>query len=143
MKMKKILTATTIILAPFFLNAQDNYDFRNIDDKYFEISATIFVVYLIITFILSLIKTLLDARLKSKMVEKGVSDKVIEQFLEPRNRDSKTQAIKSFLILLAIAVGLTIINYTLPLGIHSLAVMAFSIFFGFLVYFFYLKQSGN
>lgn len=143
MKMKKILTATTIILAPFFLNAQDNYDFRNIDDKYFEISATIFVVYLIITFILSLIKTLLDARLKSKMVEKGVSDKVIEQFLEPRNRDSKTQAIKSFLILLAIAVGLTIINYTLPLGIHSLAVMAFSISFGFLGYFFYLKQSGN
>jgi hypothetical protein len=140
--MKKILTATAIILAPFFLSAQGDYSFR-FSDKHFEIVATIFVVYLIITFILSLIRTLLDSRLKSKMVDKGVSDTIVQQFLQPRSRDAKTQAIKSFLVLLAIAVGLTIINYTLPLGIHSIAIMAFSISFGFLGYFFYLRQSGN
>jgi hypothetical protein len=94
-----------------------------------------------ITFILAIIKTILDFRLKSKMVDKGVSDKVVEQFLQPQNRDAKTQAIKAFLILAGIGVGLTAINFTSPIGIHSFAIMAFSIALSFLGYFYFIKRS--
>jgi hypothetical protein len=93
-----------------------------------------------ITFILAIIKTILDFRLKSRMVDKGVSDKVVEQFLQPQNRDAKTQAIKAFLILAGIGVGLTAINFTSPIGIHSFAIMAFSIALSFLGYFYFIKR---
>ena len=141
--MKKIVAAAIIFFAPFVLHAQDG-QLRggfNIKDEYFRIITAIFVLYLMITFIITIIKTILDFRLKSRMVDKGVSDKVVEQFLQPQNRDAKTQAIKAFLILAGIGVGLTAINLTIPMGIHSFAIMAFSIALSFLGYFFYIRRS--
>jgi hypothetical protein len=75
------------------------------------------------------------------MVDKGVPDTVVEQFLQPQSRDAKTQAIKAFLILAGIGLGLTVINFTIPMGIHSFAIMAFSIALSFLGYFFYIRRS--
>jgi hypothetical protein len=77
------------------------------------------------------------------MVEKGVSENVVERFLQPTNRDVKSMAIKWFLILAGIGVGLTVISFSMPLGIHSLAIMAFSLALSFLGYFYFIKQSGN
>jgi hypothetical protein len=39
--------------------------------------------------------------------------------------------------------GLMIVNYTQPLGIHSLAIMAFSISLSFLGYYFFIRQAGK
>ena len=82
-----------------------------------------------------------DFRLKSKIVEKGVPDKVAEQLLHADHKDAKSQAIKWFLILAGIGLGLTIIDLTLPIGIHSVAIMAFSISLGFLGYYFFIKRT--
>lgn len=142
--MKKLLSGLIIFFAPFVLHAQEDLRIGggfNIKDEYFRIITAIFVLYLMITFIITIIKTILDFRLKSRMVDKGVSDKVVEQFLQPQNRDAKTQAIKAFLILAGIGVGLTAINFTSPLGIHSFAIMAFSIALSFLGYFYFIKRS--
>jgi hypothetical protein len=141
--MKKLVTVAIIFFAPFILHAQEDLRLGgfNIKDEYFRIVTAIFVLYLMITFIITIIKTILDFRLKSKMVDKGVTDKVVEQFLQPQNRDAKTQAIKAFLILAGIGVGLTAINFTSPIGIHSFAIMAFSIALSFLGYFFFIKRS--
>jgi hypothetical protein len=38
-------------------------------------------------------------------------------------------------------VGLIIVYYTMPLDIHSWAIMAISISFGFLGYYFFLRES--
>lgn len=142
---RKRIAIATIIFSPFALNAQaiDLPGGGSIDSELVKIGASILVLYLLTVFILSVIRTILDYRLRSRMVEKGVSDLVIEQFLQPRNKDAKTQAIKSFLIFLAIAIGLTIINFTTPFGIHSVAIMAFCISLGFLVYFYYLRTTIN
>ncbi len=143
--MKKLIAAAIIFFMPFFLHAQDDFqlggsNFR-LGGEFFRIFASVLVLYLMITFIITIIKTILDFRLKSRMVDKGVSDKVVEQFLQPQNRDAKTQAIKAFLILAGIGVGLTAINFTSPLGIHSFAIMAFSIALSFLGYFYFIKRS--
>jgi hypothetical protein len=144
MKMKKLVVVAIIFFIPFVLYAQEDLlrgGGIQISAEYVRIFASIVVLYLIITFILAIIKSILDFRLKSRMVDKGVSDKVVEQFLQPQNRDSKTQAIKAFLILAGIGVGLTAINFTSPIGIHSFAIMAFSIALSFLGYFYFIKRS--
>ena len=144
MEIKKLLAAAIIFFTPFALRAQEDLRLGGgikIDREYVRIIATVFVLYLIITFIITIIKSILDFRLKSKMVDKGVSDTVVEQFLQPQNKDAKTQAIKAFLILAGIGVGLTAIYFTIPLGIHSFAIMAFSIALSFLGYFFFIRRS--
>ena len=77
------------------------------------------------------------------MIEKNVPDNVVEHFLQNNESDPKGRAIKWFLILSGIGAGLTIITFFLPVGIHSIAIMVFSIAFSFLAYFYYLKQSGK
>jgi hypothetical protein len=143
--MKKIIAITMLIAAPFALPAQH---YRLSDGRYFSqelinIPATILIVYLLTTFLLTIIRSNLDYRLKSRMVDKGVSDKIVEQFLQPHNRDSRGQAMKWFLILAGIGVGLTIVSFTLPLGIHSVAILVFSVAFSFLGYYYFLKRSGS
>ena len=141
--MKKLVVVAIIFFIPFVLYAQEDLlrgGGIQISAEYVRIFASIVVLYLIITFILAIIKSILDFRLKSRMVDKGVSDKVVEQFLQPQNRDAKTQAIKAFLILAGIGVGLTAINFTSPIGIHSFAIMAFSIALSFLGYFYFIKR---
>ncbi len=111
--------------------------------QFFDIPCMILVLYLIIMFILSVVRALLDNRLKSQMINKGVSDKLVEQFLQPTATDAKEQAMKWFLILFGIGLGLTIVSNTLPLGIHSISIMTFSLSLSFLGYYFFVKQKGK
>jgi hypothetical protein len=143
--MKKFTTLLIVFSAPFILQAQGRYNLGNgfyMDDEVLKISASILVLYLFITFIITIIRAFLDFRLKSKMVDKGVSEKIVDQFLQP-GKDSKAQALKAFLLLAATGIGLAVINYTLPLGVHSIAVLAISLSLAFLGYFYYLKQSES
>jgi len=143
--MKKIIALASIVIGlPFALLAQEPLrdPWRSVDIE--RLLNNIFVVitfFLIAGFILGLIRMLQEFRLKSKLIEKGVSDKVVEQFLQPTQKDSKSQAIKWALVLFSIGGGLTVIYYSLPLGIHSLAIMAFSISASFFGYFWYIHQS--
>ena len=82
----------------------------------------------------------MDNRLKARMIEKGISDNIVEKFLQPDSKDIKGQAMKWFLLLSGIGVGLTISSLFLPIGIHSLAIMTFSIALSFLGYYFFLKS---
>lgn len=84
-----------------------------------------------------------DHRLKSKLIEKGVPENVVVQFLQTASNDSKTQAMKWFLVLTAIGLALTIINFTEPLGFHSVAIMAFCIALSFLGYYFFLRKTDK
>jgi len=57
---------------------------------------------------------------------------------QPQRRQEYQHQMVCYLT--GIGLGLTIINYTLPLGIHSFAIIAFSIAASFLGYFLFLKQ---
>jgi hypothetical protein len=140
--MKKLITIVTAISAATAVNAQDHFtsEFR---PEVFRVIATIFVVALFMLFILTIMKRIFEYRLKNKIVDKGIPENVASSILQTKSGEERHINIKWFALLAGIGAGLTIIYYTLPLGIHSLAIMAFSISLSFLGYFFYLKQSGN
>jgi hypothetical protein len=140
--MKKMIGIATVMGTPFFANAQ-NTNAPVIDKEIFNICATIFVVGLFMIFILAILKRMMDFRLKNKIIEKGVPENVALSILQTNPKDDRNINIKWFAILAGLGAGLTIIYYTLPLGIHSLAIMAFCIAASFLGYFFFLKQSGR
>lgn len=138
--MKKILSLVAIVATPFVVCAQDGYS-TEFDRKIFEICATIFVVGLFMIFILTIMKRILDHRLKNKILERGITDSVALSILQTNPNENRNINIKWFAILAGLGAGLTIVNFTRPLGIHSLAIMAFCIAVSFLGYFYYLKQS--
>lgn len=138
--MKKIISIVATITAPFVVNAQ-NINNPGIDKEIFNACASIFVVGLFMIFILAILKRSMDYRLKNKIVEKGIPENIISSILQTNPKEDRNINIKWVAILTGLGVGLTIIYYTLPLGIHSLAIMAFCIAASFLAYFFFLRQS--
>ena len=134
----------TLLLAPIAVNAQNGDAspyLMNIDRDIFRICATIFVVILFMAFILAILKWILEHRLKNKIVDKGVSENLVASVLQTTAKPDGNINIKWFTILAGIGAGLTIVNYTLPLGIHSLAIMFFSIAASFLGYYFFIKKT--
>jgi drug/metabolite transporter (DMT)-like permease len=138
--MKKIISSAAILTLPFVVNAQ-NKNTSGIDKETFNIIASIFVVALFMIFILAILKRLLDNRVKNKIIDKGIPENIASSILQTNSREDRNINIKWFSVLAGLGIGFTIINYTLPLGFHSLAIMAFSISFSFLGYHFFSKQS--
>jgi hypothetical protein len=144
--MKKIITTSLLLITILAANAQGS--FSTFNDRDFDLdllhtAGTLVGIYLFTSFILSIIRFILDGRVKSRMIEKGVSESIVEQFLQPTRTDGKSIAIKWFLVLSCIGIGLLIIDATLPVGIHSVAIMAFSIALSFLGYFLYIRRSDK
>jgi hypothetical protein len=86
-------------------------------------------------------KRVLDHRIKKRIVEKGIPESIASAVLQTNSKEDGNSNIKWFAILTGIGMALTIIHYTLPLGIHSLAIMAFCVAGSFLGYFFFNKYS--
>ena len=144
--MKKTITTIAVIFSVFAINAQDYNNLQQntqFDHEVFRICATIFVVALFMIFILTILKRILEYRLKNKIVEKGIAENAASSILQTSTNENRYINIKWFAILAGMGAGLTIVNYTQPLGIHSLAIMAFSISLSFLGYYFFIKQSGK
>lgn len=145
--MKKITTIATIMLASFAANAQNvQNDSGVIIDRDFmrELltnSGVLLGLFLITTFFLTLFRTYLDSKLKNKLIDKGASENVVTQLLQPLKKDSKLEPLKWFSILAGIGLGLALIDAFKPLGIHSLAIMSFSLAAGFLAYYFFSKKA--
>src|SRR5450432_1585304 len=131
--MKKLTTVATILLASFAANAQNVQDDpKAIIDKDFmrELltnSGVLVGIFLFTTFFLTIIRSFLDSRLKNKLIDKGASENVVNQLLQPLKKDSKLEPLKWFSILSGIGLGLALIGAFQPLGIHSLAIMSFSL----------------
>ncbi|MFL9484260.1 hypothetical protein ACI6Q2_15880 [Chitinophagaceae bacterium LWZ2-11] len=143
--MKKIFLIINALYLPFIVQAADN-----VSDKEFELYGRVIgngflvvLIFLVSAFILNLVKTIQGNRLKKGMLEKGVPDQIIEKFLQPDADDRKGQAIKTFLILAGIGLGLIGVHLTLPLGVHSAAILALSIACSFLGYYFYIKKTDR
>jgi drug/metabolite transporter (DMT)-like permease len=113
----------------------------NVNEDVFNISATIFVVIITMFFILLLIKRILDYRIKNKIADRGIPESIASSILRSDVKENESLNIKWFFILAGIGSGLTIVNYTMPLGIHSLAIMSFSVAFSFLGYHIYIART--
>ena len=144
--MKKILTITIASLLCFAVQAQvnDPYYFMQYNRDIFETCAVIFVVGMFMFFIMAVMRKIFEHRLKNKIVDKGISEVLAESILETKSaEENKNINIRWFSILAGIGIGLTGVNYTQPLGFHSLAIMAFSISLSFLGYYFFTRNSGK
>jgi hypothetical protein len=149
--MKRITTIAAIMLLTFAAHAQAfaqnvTDDPKVIIDREFmrELltnSGVLLGIFLFTTFFLTIIRSFLDSKLKNKLIDKGASENVVNQLLQPLNKDSKLEPLKWFSILSGIGLGLALIGAFQPLGIHSLAIMAFSLAAGFLAYYFFTKKA--
>ena len=137
--MKKLMTVSAAILICFAANANGNV--LEINEEVAQVSAAIFVLGMFMYFIISVLKRILEHRLKNKIIDKGISESIAASILESNSGESKNANIKWFAILAGIGIGLTAVNYSQPLGFHSLAIMAFSISLSFLGYYFFVKKT--
>lgn len=138
--MKKILFTTAALIIPLALSAQDMYPSK-IDHDIFNVCSTIFVVGLFMLFILNIMKRIVDFRLKTKIVEKGIPENLVSSILQVNPKEDRNINVKWAAILMGLGTALIIIYYTQPLGIHSLAIMAFCLAASFLGYFLFIKYS--
>ena len=139
--MKKI-TIITMALTFCLISKADDYVLRG--PEVFRAGAMIVVVGMFMYFFLAIIKRIFEHRLKNKIVDKGISENVAHSILETKaSEDSKYANIKWFAILAGLGIGLTGVNYTQPLGFHSLAIMAFSISLSFLGYYLFIRNAGK
>jgi drug/metabolite transporter (DMT)-like permease len=142
--MKKILTITAASFMGFTLNAQEYTSGIRYNQDVFEACAAIFVVGMFMVFIITVMKKIFEHRLKNKIVDKGISETVAQSILQTKTaEEDKNANIKWFAILAGIGLGLTGVNYTQPLGFHSLAIMAFSISLSFLGYYLFTRNSAK
>lgn len=139
--MKSIITIAVLLTYAIAANAQTGSFLPGDNEITRELlRSTVATIVLSIAsgFILSLIRIILNDRLKKKMLEKGVPGEVIANMLPRKNE--LTSAIKWFSILTAISVGLLVISFFPPAGIHSVIIMAFSVALGFLGFYYWAKR---
>lgn len=135
--MKKLITVLSALLVFSAANAED---FEQMIDRSFvvdafHIGATIFLLYLCFNFVLELLQRNLDHRIKSRAIAAGSSETMVSLLLAKKRKDLRRGALAWICVLLAIGLGLSIINLTLPFGLHSVAILAFSIGAGLLAFY--------
>ena len=143
-RMKKILAITSVSLLGYSVNAQDygHNEYLQYNKDVFEVCTATFVVGMFMFFIINVMKRILEHRLKNKIVDKGLSENIAQSILAtPTPENTKYVNVKWFAILAGIGIGLTGVNYTQPLGFHSLAIMAFSISLSFLGYYIFMRNA--
>jgi Na+/H+-translocating membrane pyrophosphatase len=144
--MKKAFIAAAILLTSIVANAQDKQEpliNRELIFELVNICAIVLVIYLISSFILQLIRQNLDYRLKSKIVEKETAENIVGQLVQPDKTNPVNTLLQWTCTLIGIAVGFTIIALTGPFGLHSLAIMAFSVAAGMGTYYLFIRRSKN
>jgi len=105
-----------------------------------DIPASLLAFYIGTNFILQVIKRIISHRLRSKMADKNLPEDIIKQLLQPDEEDLADNTFRSFLVLTGLGVGLLVMYWTAPLGLHSLAWLAFCLALSFLAHFLYLKR---
>ena len=72
-------------------------------------------------------------RLKNRMLDKGTEENIVRQLLLPEKKENKNYILQWFFMLIALGVGLLLVGFTRPFGLHSIAILAFSMAAGFRV----------
>lgn len=139
--MKKIsitLIFTTVFLAT---NASpEQIDSNSLKFESLHLSSTILTIVIGCVVVMTFIKWMLDHHLKNKLIDKGAPENVVAQLLQPAINDNKNTTVKWFALLMGLGIGLSFVDYYQPLGIHSLAIMCFSLATSFLGYYFYISR---
>jgi hypothetical protein len=141
--MKKLSITLSTIAISIAANAQDGAEpliDRSLVFDVVHICSLLLVIYVITTFVLQMVKQNFDYRIKSKIIEKETPEEVASKLLQGEKKDTRQTLLQWIFVMAAIGVGFTIINFSRPFGLHSLAIMAFSISAGFIGYYVFAKR---
>jgi hypothetical protein len=144
--MKKLITVLSGILIFGAARAEDKGGFpidRDFLVDAFHIGSTIFLLYLCFNFILELLQRNLDHRIKGKAIAAGSSESMVGRLLARQKKDLRRGVLAWVCVLLAMGLGLSIVNLTLPIGLHSVAILAFSIGAGLLAFYLISGRGRN
>jgi hypothetical protein len=141
--MKKTIIAVAILSSAIATYAQDNREpliDRSLVYDVINICGILLVIYLISAFILQLLRQNFEYRLKTKIIEEGTAENIVSQLVQADKKDPGNTILQWFFVLASIAVGFTIMHFTQPFGLHSLAIMAFSVAAGFGGYYYFTRR---
>jgi FtsH-binding integral membrane protein len=144
--MKKALIALTLLTSSIAAYAQDKPEpliDRGMLFDLVHICAVILIIYLISSFILQVVRQNFDYRLKSKIVEKGTNEQIVGQLIQPDKANPVNTVLQWFCTLVGVGTGFLIMNFARPFGLHSLAIMAFSVAAGLGIYYSFTKRAKN
>lgn len=122
----------------FFLQA-----YPVIDKEIFNICAAIFVTGLFMYFIVTLIRLFLNHRIRTRLMENAVPESLLTHLWKQESGDSKSSAAKWAIVFAALGLASALINFTLPLGLHSLGILFFCLAGSFAVYYFLLGKKNS
>ena len=145
--MKKISLTTVVSLLALATQAQNHEYFDPFKDRDFlfdalHIGTMLIAIYLIASFILQIFKAGMTARIKNRMLDKGTEENIVKELLQPDKKENKNYILQWFFIMVAIGVAFLLLMLTSPFGLHSLAIIAFSIAAGFGAYYYFTRQNG-
>jgi len=148
--MKKIKTTLLLIMIAVAVQAQDenqnNFDpFKNREFLMdaLHIFTMLIAIYIITTFILNMVKAGLDSRLRSRLIDRQAPENIVMQLLKPEKKEGGNTILQWVCTLASIGIGLTLVGFFKPFGLHSVAIMAFSIAAGLLSYYWFSKKRDN
>ena len=128
--------------------AQQRENFDPFKDRDFlfdvlHIGTMLIAIYLIASFILQIFKAGMTARIKNRMLDKGTEENIVRELLQPDKKENKNYILQWFFIMVAIGVAFLLLMLTSPFGLHSLAIIAFSIAAGFGAYYYFTRQDRD
>jgi FtsH-binding integral membrane protein len=144
--MKKALIALAILTSSIAAYAEDKPEpliTRELVFDVIHVCLFLLVIYLITSFILQLVRQNFDYRLKNRIIEKGTDENIVGQLLQPEKTNPANTLLQWFCTLTGIGLGFTIMNFTQPIGLHSLAIMAFSVAAGLGIYYLFTRRAKN
>ena len=101
----------------------------------------LFAITLVVVLVIQVTKLILESKLKNKIIDRGISEQLASSVLRNSATDKKEDSIKWAFLFLGLSGGLIVTYNTMPLHIHSIAIITFSLGVSFLAYYFFLKQS--
>lgn len=137
--MKKFMVVAALMIAPFVLKAQEA-GAQSFNPEVFRTCSIIFLIGMFMFLFLTILKRVFEFRLKNKIIDKGIPEHIIGSILQTNPNEGRNSYVKWGVIVAGLGIGLTLVNYTLPLGIHSLAILAFCLSASFVGYYFLIGK---
>lgn len=156
--MKKIFTSIISFALPTTVFAQDSIpktptppqlslesgiDHSLNNSSSIESFMPLFAITLVVILIITVTKYIFDYRLKNKIIDRGISEQLASSILSNNVTDKKDDSIKWAFLFLGLSGGLTVTYHTMPLHLHSIGIMAFSLGMSYLLYYFYLRRKNK
>jgi hypothetical protein len=142
--MKKAFIISAALGASLVAYAEDKPEpliNRDFIFDFIHVIAVLLVFYFISSFILQLVRSNFDFRLKSKILDRQTEETIVGQLVQNDRVNPMNTVLQWICALAGVGVGFMLIEFTAPFGLHSLAIMAFSVAGGLGLYYYFGRRT--